>query len=404
MAKELTLDESLRLALENSPLIKSAQRELRAQELEVRAARGALLPRIRLEESFTRTDLPAYAFMNRLNQERVVSQDFDPARLNNPSSINNFETKLTLEVPIWLGGKVQSAKRMAEQEYKAVSLEGKRREEEVIRQVYHAYVDAALAKEVIRVSRQAVEDAKEHYRLADRLHGAGVALLSEVLRAQVYLSKAEENLERAKRDYQIAKKGLEVAMGVSLGEFEVKELGECPEVKLEGLREKVARRRDIRAMEERLKTLQEAYRFTLSDNLPQVSAFAQYILHSKDHPFGSDGKGYMAGLSLSWTFDLGLTTLRRAEANLERRAGLEERIKLMRDMAVFELERAHSEYQKARAMLVSAEERIRASREVLRVMELRIQERTCPDGRHTGRPDRTGQGKAGKASGCERLS
>ncbi|MDW8293948.1 MAG: TolC family protein [Aquificaceae bacterium] len=370
-AKELTLDESLRLALENSPLIKSAKRELRAQELEVKAIRGALLPRMRLEENFTRTDVPAYAFMNRLNQERVASQDFDPARLNNPSSINNFETKLILEVPIWLGGKVQSAKRMAEQEYKAVSLERKRREEEVIRQVYYAYVDAVLAKEVIRVSQQAVEEAKEHYRLAERMHGVGIALLSEVLRAQVYLSKAEENLERAKRDYQIAKKGLEVAMGVSLGEFEVRELGECPEVKLEGIREKATKRRDIRAMEERLKTLQEAYRFTLSDNLPQVSAFAQYFLHSKDYPLGSDGKGYMVGLSLSWSFDLGLTTLRRAEANLERRAGLEERIKLMKDMAVFEVERAHSEYKKAMAMLVSAENRIRASKEVLRVMELR---------------------------------
>lgn len=370
-AKELSLKEAIELALKNNPLIKSAQRDLKAQELELRAAQGALFPRIKLEETFTRTDLPAYAFMSRLNQERVSMQDFDPARLNNPSAINNFETKLTLEVPIWLGGKVQSAQRIAQYEYRAVSLDARRREEEVIKQVYQAYADAVLAKESIAVARQAVEDAKEHLRLAEQMHRVGVALLSDVLRARVYLSKAEENLEKAIRGYQVAKRGLEVVVGTNLGDFEVQELGECPQLDPQKLREKAPVRADIRALEERSKALEEAYRYTLSDNLPQIFAFAQYALNSKDHPFGADGKGYLVGIGLSWTFDTGLTTLRRAQANLERKASLEERLKLLRSSAVFEVERAFADYQNAMDMLRSAEERIRASQEVLRVMQVR---------------------------------
>lgn len=370
-SKEITLQEAVGLALENSPLVRSAQRDLRAQELELRAARGALFPRIKLEETFTRTDIPAYAFMNRLNQERVAQQDFDPTRLNNPPAINNFETRLTLEVPIWLGGRLQSAQRMAEHEYRAVGLETGRRKEEVIRQVYHAYMDAVLAKEGVKVSRQAVEDAKEHLRLAERMHAVGMALLSDVLRARVYLSKAEENLEKAVRGYQVAKRGLEVAVGMPLGEFEVQDHGTCPTVNPQPLRERVWNRRDIKALEERLKTLEEAYRFTLSDNLPQVYAFAQYFLNSRDYPFGADGRGYLVGLGFSWSFDTGLATLRRAQANLERKASMQERLRLLKDSAVFEFERSYAEYENSMRMLTSAEERMGASQEVLRVMQVR---------------------------------
>ncbi|MEJ7555083.1 MAG: TolC family protein [Aquificaceae bacterium] len=371
LARELELREAIELAIRNNYLIKSAQRDIKAQELELKAARGAFFPRIKVEETFTRTDMPAYAFMSKLNQERITMQDFDPARLNNPKAINNFETRFTLEVPIWLGGKVQSAQKMAEYEYRAVSLEAERRKEEVIRQVYNAYMDAVLAKESIKVAEQAVKDAMEHLRLAEQMHKVGLALLSDVLRAKVYLSKAEENLQKAIRGYQTAKKGLELVVGVPLGDFEVQEVAHCPQIDINYLREKVQNRKDIKALEERLKMLEEAYRFTLSDNLPQVFAFAQYFLNSKDHPFGADGKGYLAGVSVSWTFDTGLTTLRRAQANLERRASLQERLKLLRDSALFDLNRSYAEYENALDMLRSAEDRIRASQEVLRIMELR---------------------------------
>ncbi len=371
LAREVELKEAIDLALKNSPLIRSAQRDLRAQELELKAAKGALFPRIKVEETFTRTDVPAYAFMSRLNQERITMQDFDPARLNNPKAINNFETKFTLEVPIWLGGKLQSAQSMAEYEYRAMSFEAERREEEVTRQAYNAYMDAVLAKESIKVAKQAVEDAREHLRLAEQMHKVGMALLSDVLRARVYLSKAEENLEKAIRGYQVAKRGLEVVVGIPLGDFDVQSAGQCPQIDIKALKEGVKSRRDIRALEERLKTLEEAYKFTISDSLPQVFAFAQYSLNSKDYPFGADGKGYLAGIGVSWTFDTGLTTLRKAQANLERRASLQERLKLLRDSAVFDLDRSYAEYENALGMLRSAEDRIRASQEVLRIMELR---------------------------------
>lgn len=371
LAQELTLESAIRLALENNHLLKASKREVKAQELELMSARGALFPRIKLEETFTRTDIPAFAFMSKLNQERMGLQDFDPSRLNNPSAVNNFETKLSLEVPIWMGGKVQSAIRMANYEYRAVSLQDIRREEEIIKEVYNAYANAVYAKASIDVARQGVKDAQEHLRLAENMHKVGMALLSDVLRAKVYLSKAEENLQKAQRGYETAKKGLELLLGKPLGEFEVKDLGACPQVEKEPYIQKALQRADIRATQERLKVLEESYRFVLSDNLPQIYAFANYSLYSKNFPFGSDGSGYMVGLGISWSFDTGLSTLRKAQANLERKRALEEQLSFLRNRALFEVEKAYREYLNALDELKSAQDRIRASEEVVRVMELR---------------------------------
>lgn len=371
LGKELTLQEAIELATKNNHLIKAAKRDVKAQELELRAIKGAIYPRIKIEENYTRTDIPAYAFMSKLNQERISIQDFDPSRLNNPKGINNFETKATIEIPIWLGGKLQSARRIGEYEYKAVSLDANRKEEEVIRDIYKAYVDASFAKEAIKVSEQVLKDAKEKLKLAEQMHKVGTALLADVLRGQVYVSKAQENLEKSIRGYEVAKKALEVLIGTPLGTFEVQPLEVCPSINIDYVKEKAYQRSDIKALEERIKALREAYRLALSDNLPQVYAFGQYVLNSKDAPLGSDGKGYMVGLSVSWTFDTGLSTLRKAEANLERKAGLEERLKLLKNLALLEVERAYAEYKNSLEMLKSAEDRIRASQEALRIMELR---------------------------------
>ncbi len=371
LSKELTLKSAVEQALENNPLIRAFQRDLRAQELELRSARGMLFPRLKVEETFTRTDIPSYAFMSRLNQERIGMADFEPNRLNNPRAINNFETKLTLEVPIWLGGKVQSGIRMAEHEYKAVSLQSQRRREEVIREVYQAYTNAVVAKASLEVSKQAVKDAEEHLRLAESMHKVGMALLSDVLRARVHLSKAQENLENVKRGYELAKKGLELAAGTTFGDFEVQTFDMCPSLTLEGYKERALSRKDIKSLEEKLKVLQESYRFVLSDNLPQIYGFVQYSHNSRDFPLASGGGGYMVGVSLGWTFETGFSTLRKAEANLERKRSLEEQLRFLRDRALFDVERASTEYMNAQEMLRSAEDRIRASEEVLRVISLR---------------------------------
>lgn len=371
-ARELTLKSAISMALENNLEIRAFKSDIKARELELKAVKGSYFPKIKFEEIFTRTDIPTYAFMSKLNQERFGIEDFQPSKLNNPPTTNNFETKLSIEVPLWLGGKIQAMEKTAFHNLSAVKEDYERKKDEVVLRVYHAYMDSVLAKNSIEVSRQVLKDAQEHVRLAESMYKVGTALLSDVLRAKVYLSKAEENLKASENNYRVSKKAIELITNTNLDDFDVINVDSCSSVNLEKLKEAaIERRQDIRALQERVKALEGMYRVVLSDNLPQFYAFGSYSLYSKSTPFGSEGSGYMVGAGISWSFDTGLSTLRRAQSYLETKRSLEERLKLLKASVLFEIDKAYADYQNALYSLRSAEERIKQSQEVVRTMELR---------------------------------
>lgn len=373
-AKEISLKEFLALALKNNLELKAFQQAIKASELEKEAAKGAYFPRLKLEELLSHSDIPAQVFTFKLNQEEFSAKDFEIKKLNDPKSRTNFETRLTLELPIWLGGKIQAQVKQAEAHFRALKNLYERKEEEVLSQVYQAYLFAILSKESIKVSESSIREAEEHLRIAKARYQAGTALLSDVYRAEVYLNRAKESQEKAKNYYSLAKKNLELLVNTSLGDFEVEDLASIPQIEIERVKTLAFQnRKDLKALEEEIKTQREAYKVTLSENLPQISAFATYSLNDKNYPFGSSGSGYLLGLGLTWKFDTGLTTLKKAQAELQKSSSLEKKYLFLKNNILFEIEKAHTEYQNALYKFKSAESRIQASTEMLRIIQLRYQ-------------------------------
>ncbi|MCS7149469.1 MAG: TolC family protein [Caldimicrobium sp.] len=372
--RELSLKEALELALKNNRELKAFHREIEALKLEREAARGAIFPRLKIEEMFLKSDLPVNVFSFKLNQEKFTPDDFNIKRLNNPPGRANFETRFTIELPIWLGGKLQAQARQAYYFLRASEYHYHRKEEEVLWRVAQAYLWALLSKESIEVAKSSIREAEEHLRIAKARFEAGMALLADVQRAEVYLAKAKESFERAKNYYSLAKRNLELEVGMSLGEFEVKALDKPETLSFDEIKNlALQRRKDLKAVEEEIKAQREKYRIVLSENLPQISAFATYSLNHRDYPMGSSGSGYIVGLGLTWSFDLGLATIRKAQAELERTSGLEIKYRFLKDVILFELERAYKEYEIALYNLQSAEQRVKASEEVVRIIKLRYQ-------------------------------
>lgn len=374
LARELTLKEAIEYTLKNNLELKSFQSEIKAYELEKEAMRGLYFPKFKIEEIFSKSNLPVQTFMFKLNQEDFSAKDFEIKRLNHPGSRANFETVLSIELPLWLGGKVQALNKVAEYRLKSAENLYLRKKEEIIGEVYQTYLWAVLAKESIKVSETSIREAQEHYRIAKTRYESGLALLSDVYRAEVYLAKAEESLKIAKNYYAIAKKRLKLLMNINLEDFEVVELWEIPQVKVEEIK-KIAllKRKDLQALEAEIKAIKENYKVQLSENLPQIYAFSSYHLNDEKTPFGSDGRGYFLGIRLSWSFDLGLTVIKKAQAELKRALALEEKYRYLKEKIFFEIDRAYADYQNALEKLKSAEERVKASQEMIRIIGLRYQ-------------------------------
>ncbi|MFN3568063.1 MAG: TolC family protein [Caldimicrobium sp.] len=374
LGTELSLKTFLELALKNNLELKAFQRELKSAQLEKEAIRGDYFPRLKFEENFLKSDIPAQVFTFKLNQGDISAKDMELKNLTNPKSRTNFETKITLELPIWLGGKIQAQEKAASFHLQAVQNLYSRKEEEVLSQVYEAYLWAILTKESIKVSMSSLEEAKEYLRLAKARYEVGTALLSDVYRAEVYLAQAKESLERAKNQYVIAKKNLELLVNSNLGEFDVIVLDLPPQIDINKIKaEALLKRADLKALEEEIKAKKLSSRAILAENLPQITAFASVSMNDKDVPFGSSGSGYLVGIGLNWAFDIGLTTYKKAQAEKEKALSLEERYRYLKDRIFYEIDKGYAEYQTALYKLKSAEERIKYAEEMVRILSLRYQ-------------------------------
>ncbi len=372
--EELTLRKVMEDTLKNSLEIEALKHELKAYELEYRSAKAKLFPNLKLEEIFTRTDIPAFVLFTKLNQERIRAEDFTPGNLNDPDAISNFETRLSIELPLWMGGKIRAFKNMALYRKKAEEKNFLRKEEEIIFKAYEAFLNASLTSSAIEVAQKNLEDAREHLRVAQRLYDVGMALFSDILRAEVFVKKAEEKLTEAKNNHRVSLKALSLIANTDYNGYRIPTLKKCPSLKLEELRSKALKSRyDLIAMEDHIKAIREGYRASLADTLPQVSAFASYNLYDKDIPFGSDGKGYMVGINISLKFNTGLSAVHMAKSFRERERMLVKRRELLKKAILFEVEKAYSEYETALSMLRSAEARVNSAQEAVRIVKTRYE-------------------------------
>ncbi|MFN3504898.1 MAG: TolC family protein [Caldimicrobium sp.] len=374
LGNEISLKTFFELALKNNLDLKAFQRELKSAQLEKEAIRGSYFPKLKFEELFLKSDIPAQVFTFKLNQGELSAKDMELKNLKDPKSRTNFETRFTLELPLWLGGKIQAEEKAASLHLQAMQNLYLRKEEEVLSQVYQVYLWAILAKESIKVSKSSLEEANEYLRLAKVRYEVGTALLSDVYRAEVYLAQAKESFERAKNQYEVAKRNLELLVNTKLGDFEVEIFELPPQIDINKLKaEAPLKRADLKAFEEEIKAKRMASRAILAENLPQVSAFASFSMNDKDVPFGSSGSGYLVGIGVNWAFDMGLSTYKKAQAVKEIASSLEERYRYLKERIFYDLDKGYAEYQIALSKLKSAEERIKFAEEMVRILSLRYQ-------------------------------
>ena len=100
--RQMTIIEAVRSALIDSHEIRAMESSSMAQTSDIGVARSYLLPKVTFEERYSRTTNPTYAFMDRLNQERITQQDFNPDLLNHPDAISDYQTSFTIEQPVFV--------------------------------------------------------------------------------------------------------------------------------------------------------------------------------------------------------------------------------------------------------------------------------------------------------------
>jgi len=356
-------------ALSNNAFVQVAGEEAIAARNDADAARGYLLPSVRFDEKFVRTNVPAEAFGIKMNQEKLLASDFlDVRNFNNPPPRNDFISIISLEQPLF-APKAYIGYGMAKTEADAKGLDFYRRKEDTVYRVLAAVLDVVTARQYVEVAGQGLSDAREHLRIAESLEAAGMGLASDVLRAKVAVASAEGGKVTAENRLELARRGLALAMGEP-GAPPVDVTGPPPEfpdpATPEGRGAAAAGRADLRASSLRVANAGSNVRLRQSGYLPDVGLAAAYQVDAEDSPFSPDNRSWKVGVGLTWDLFDGM----RREAELGKALAERRRAQAyhrgMRDQAAFEAAQADLGVKEAtlrgeiaRAALASAEEGVR---------------------------------------------
>lgn len=189
---EVNLDNSLKTALQNHPLIEKAKADLDAAEAQVSITRSLYLPSFSLNYGYSwqaskfPKDWPAI-------DDRSIGLQvtlFDFSFFSATSDINNARHN-----------KKAADERLAQQ----------RKDLEL--QIRTAYLNAQSAEEKILVTQEAAKSAEEDLNITQEKYNLGAASTLELLDAQVSYRTAKTNEVNALFDYTVAVSELEKALG-----------------------------------------------------------------------------------------------------------------------------------------------------------------------------------------------
>ncbi len=215
-AGPLSLDEAIRHALIQNPELRAADRQAQAANARADAAKGAFLPQIGVRYLVRRSDNPLDAFADKLNTRAVDPRtDFTATALNNPDTSTLHATQLSVEMPLYTGGRLLAGVHEAGAYAAAARLGYEHRQQVTVYNTLHAYRAAQAAATAVSIADDAVEAARAHAETTARLVRQGRIVASDRLTAELNLASAESLRAQAANRQRLTLEELRLVTGLS---------------------------------------------------------------------------------------------------------------------------------------------------------------------------------------------
>lgn len=293
----VTIEEAIQKALKNNNYVKSRSYGLMANKEEFKSATSLFFPRLSFVERYTRGDYPSYAVFTKLNQGNLTFSNFFQ-----PGTVSNFYTGISAEMPL-LVPELFVTRNMKEASFLSRTKEFERFREEIAFTVFTTCLTVLKSKAVAEMATRSVDEARELFRVAKAKVSRGMGLHSDELRAFVYLKEREAFLIKSENDLHISR----MAVSLLLSDDQLYDVvpldsprwTQLPPLE-DALTQSLRNRADYLSEEYQAKSASHNTSLQRSRFLPKLSAGGTYGRDSERNPFGADGDGWMAGVSLRW--------------------------------------------------------------------------------------------------------
>ena len=368
----ITLAQALELARRNNRDLQVAILQLERSRSAVREQQAALFPSLDISTDITRQQSAS----SQLQLEQRARQTGLPQPADEANTAFSGQAQLTYNV--YTSGRRQAAIRQAEEQERSDELAVETRSEEIRLNVSTDYYNLQQADESVRIAQSAVQNSQASLRDAEALERAGVGTRFDVLRSQVNLANAQQDLTNAISQQQIARRQLATRLSLT----QSVNISAAEPVQLAGLWNQTLEQSIVRAFQNRPELQQQLAqrniseqqrRQALSELGPQVSLVASYSLLDQFDDSVSVTDGYSVGVRASLNlFDGGASRARAAQAR-SNIAIAETQFAEQRNQIRFQVEQAFSTQQSNLNNVQTANTALEQAREALRLARLRFQ-------------------------------
>lgn len=307
-------------ALKGSPYTARAAARVREAQAAIEEVRGYRLPRLVAGVTGMRTNNALNVFGSKLQQRRASFNDFgfaefnpnnpaiEPHALNYPGTYDNFNTRLTLQIPVWEGGRLTAMAAAARAGLTAARAGDHAARQQVIFRLLQAYERVRAARAFVRVAIQGEKAAGAYARISRQMYDRGIVVKSNLLTAQVHLGDARLRIAAARNAAARALEVFHIVMGVPADaplDVGAAFLPPMPRVSLIELRrEALAANPLFRAIQARRAMRSAGVSQAGAAYWPQIN-LALMANWNRETP-GLGARSYTAVANLSWQlFDLG---------------------------------------------------------------------------------------------------
>lgn len=369
----VTLEEALALADGGNPELQAAAARVVAQAERTEAVQRMRWPRLGLSMSWSRMDLPAGVFANKLNSGEFTMADFDVASLNSPEPVSHLGATLSLEVPIDVFGKLGTMASAMAALGDAAAAGSREASEEIRLHVVEAYRRTELAARAVSVTERALEVARAREAEMQARVDTGQALTADLLRARARRREREADVAERRGQRRMALAGLARLLGAPADTTYVPSEAPPPVAALVGEEDQWVSRalasRPVLAAARRKADAAGALATSEKKSLwPDVGAFGQ--LYDNRIRVSDGSQAWAVGIGLRWAPFDAARSKREAAARAEQRAA-ELEARAAADQVRLEVQVAYRRATAARERHAAAAGGAEEGREAFRVVQER---------------------------------
>ena len=306
---QMNMQDAMVRAFATNPAIKIADFEKDAARAQYNAARASRWITIKGSASASRGGY---------DEEWYIKRNMTTPRIG-----NQYSNSVTASMPLYTGGQLSGSIKSAKAGYKSALVGVQKSYNDMRSTVTNGYFMVLQADDMQVLSRESVERLAEHLKNVKAQYDVGVVAKVDVLRSEVELANAQQNLIKAENAYKIAEANFNKIIGLPLATnlFLEDTLNYTPYDKdLEYCLDYAAKNRpELEQAKQGVEAARGQVKVARSGYQPQISGFASQNWGTVDgHWAADDEENWTVGVTVNMTiFDTGVTRSKShaAEAN-----------------------------------------------------------------------------------------